>query len=151
VKVIGSAVASLLIGIRITLDLIGYSTSPEDFESLGPKVRAMLDYIASQPGLLVYGLPLVLLFAIVWSILDQRANQRLTPRAQSQNGSVKDQTYQYIGPKEDSSQGCVFIDPDLILTEFAAPVRSRQAVCAISSIETSMQRGNDFDGAGRNC
>lgn len=91
VKVIGSAVASLLIGIRITLDVIGYSTSPEDFESLGPKVRAMLDYIASQPGLLVYGLPLVLLFAIVWSILDQRANQRLTPRAQSQNGSVKDQ------------------------------------------------------------
>jgi hypothetical protein len=58
---IGAILAGVVLVGRIVLDLIGYSTSPEDAAGVPAKMHAVLNWIASQPWLAVYGVPTVLI------------------------------------------------------------------------------------------
>lgn len=58
---VGALIAFALVATRIVLDLIGYSTSPEDAEGVPGKAVAVLNWVASQPWLIAYGVPALLI------------------------------------------------------------------------------------------
>lgn len=58
---IGTGIAALWLGARAALDVIGYSTSPEDAEGVPAKAAAVLNWIATQPWLIAYGVPALLI------------------------------------------------------------------------------------------
>lgn len=58
---IGTGIATLWLVSRAVLDVIGYSTSPEDAEGVPAKAAAVLNWIATQPSLIAYGVPALLI------------------------------------------------------------------------------------------
>lgn len=67
---VGVGIAGAWLLARSVLDLVGYSTSPEDAEGIPAKAIAVLNWIDSQPWLVAYGVPALLIgfgFLTLWS------------------------------------------------------------------------------------
>lgn len=63
---IGVFGVSLFAGVRLVLDLVGYSTLPDDYRVALGRLGSFFDWLLSVPSWLVLGLALASLFWLIW-------------------------------------------------------------------------------------